>query len=97
MNLKNSYIFLNDPDKKDFIVKNSNGREEIYIDTDSVRLIIENLFNITSNNKYSWYNHYYNFSIEDCNIEIEIREVKRRTYVNVISTAKTRTQIIKSL
>ena len=99
MNLKNSYIFLKDPNKKDFHVKNSDGKEIIHIDIDSVMLQIEKLFNITSNNKNksSWYIHCYNFSIEDCNVEIKIHEIKNITYVDVISTAKTKTQIIKSL
>ncbi|MBQ2671451.1 MAG: hypothetical protein IJG00_01390 [Clostridia bacterium] len=99
MNLTNSYIFLKSPDKKDFQVKNSDGKEIIHIDIDSVMLQIEKLFNITSNNKNksSWYIHCYNFSIEDCNVEIKIHEIKNITYVDVISTAKTKTQIIKSL
>lgn len=101
MTLTNSYIFLNHPHRKkqNTTTKKNNETEISNINIDSVSLRLKKLFNITvsDENKHSWYKHRYRIFIEDCDIEIEFSEVKNESYLNITSTGKNKSQIIKSL
>ncbi len=101
MTLTNSYIFLNHPHRKkqNTTTKNNNGTEISNTNIDSVSLKLKKLFNITfsDENKHSWYKHRYRIFIEDCDIEIEFSEIKNESYLDITSTGKNKSQIIKSL